>query len=203
MSDYDLLLQDTGETTTGRWATVTQASPLRVKIDGDTSALGFTPDSLVSNLAVSDRVWVQVYKRRLVIVGKSGGAGLLGPYPVGAIYMSVVSTSPATLFGGTWSALQDRFLVGAGGTYAVNATGGEATHVLTTAEMPAHQHVIQTNFSSGTTAHGHNSGGNKVADASSVQNGTASDHLTNSAGSDGAHNNLPPYLAVYMWKRTA
>lgn len=49
-------------------------------------------------------------------------------YPVGSIYMSVNSTSPATLFGGTWEQMKDRFLVGAGNDYAVNSTGGSTTH---------------------------------------------------------------------------
>ena len=58
-------------------------------------------------------------------------------YPVGSIYMSVNSTSPATLFGGTCTQLQNRFLLGAGSSYTAGATGGEATHTLTVSEMPA------------------------------------------------------------------
>ena len=58
-------------------------------------------------------------------------------YPVGSIYMSVNSTSPATLFGGTWTQIQDTFLLAAGSTYAAGATGGEATHTLTENEMPS------------------------------------------------------------------
>lgn len=55
------------------WATVTAASPLAVRLDGDTAALASTPSSLVRNLAVNDRVWVQVSGRRVVIQGRSGG----------------------------------------------------------------------------------------------------------------------------------
>lgn len=55
----------------GRWATVTQASPLRVKLDGETTALAVTPDTLVAGLVADDRVWVQVYRRRLVVLGKA------------------------------------------------------------------------------------------------------------------------------------
>lgn len=61
-------------------------------------------------------------------------------YPVGSIYQSINNTSPSTLFGGQWVAIQDRFLVGAGEAYSGKATGGEATHKLTIAEMPSHQH---------------------------------------------------------------
>jgi hypothetical protein len=67
-------------------------------------------------------------------------------YPVGAIYMSVNPTSPASLFGGTWEALKNRFLVGAGDTYAVNATGGATTH---THPLSANGHADITYFWTG------------------------------------------------------
>ena len=63
-------------------------------------------------------------------------------YPVGSIYMSVNNTSPASLFGGTWEQLKDRFLLGCGDTYSNGATGGEASHVLTEEEMPSHEHEL-------------------------------------------------------------
>ena len=49
-------------------------------------------------------------------------------YPVGSIYMSVNSTSPETLFGGTWVQIKDTFLLSAGDTYTAGNTGGSATH---------------------------------------------------------------------------
>ena len=58
-------------------------------------------------------------------------------YPVGSIYMSVNSTNPSALFGGTWVQLKDKFLLGAGDSYAAGATGGEAAHLLTNDELPA------------------------------------------------------------------
>lgn len=60
-------------------------------------------------------------------------------YPVGSIYQSTKATSPATLFGGTWRQLKDRFLLGAGSKSA-GAVGGEENHKLTVAEMPSHTH---------------------------------------------------------------
>lgn len=118
-------------------------------------------------------------------------------YPIGAIYMSVNSTSPATLFGGTWEQLKDRFLLGAGDTYTNGSTGGEATHTLTVNEMPSHDHPITCTYQ--TT-------GSPSASSTSIQgtnNYLASYSKTDARGGGQAHNNMPPYLVVYMWQRTA
>lgn len=129
---------------------------------------------------------------------------LLNAYPIGSIYMSVNSTSPATLFGGTWEQLKDRFLLGAGSTYSNGETGGEATHTLTENEMPSHRHaangVAFLNPSSDPqTAYIAMRSVN--LDDLTPSGGTASE--THSAGGGQSHNNMPPYLVVYMWKRTA
>ena len=121
-------------------------------------------------------------------------------YPVGSIYMSVNSTSPATFIGGTWEQLKDRFLLGAGDTYSNGATGGEATHTLTKSELPAEK--LNIYVSSGWLGYK-----NTTANAGSgiaglgYQDGTAL--KTENMGSGNAHNNMPPYLVVYIWKRTA
>lgn len=72
-------------------------------------------------------------------------------YPVGSIYMSVNSTSPATLFGGTWTQIQDTFLLAAGTNHAAASTGGAETVTLATANLPSHNHSV------GAHAHGLNS----------------------------------------------
>lgn len=64
----------------------------------------------------------------------------LAAYPVGSYYMSSNSTSPAVLFGGTWTQIQNRFIFAAGSGYSVNSTGGSATKTLSVANMPAHSH---------------------------------------------------------------
>ena len=119
-------------------------------------------------------------------------------YPVGAIYMSVNSTNPKTLFGGTWVQIKDRFLLAAGTTYKAGATGGEATHTLTVDEIPNHQHVLWYP----------NEGGEQSAaigypEAGSKNTWYAEASKTGGAGGGVAHNNMPPYLSVYVWKRTA
>ena len=157
-------------------------------------------------------------------------------YPVGSIYMSVNSTSPATLFGGTWVQLQNTFLLAAGSSYTAGATGGEATHTLTAQEMPIHGHNVHI-FNANTTAYdayvydrlgtgwGKASSGGRLGSSTlawqnasyktagrnwenfSPSETTAGNGdlagATGGNGGGGAHNNMPPYLVVYMWKRTA
>jgi hypothetical protein len=124
-------------------------------------------------------------------------------YPVGAVFISVVSTSPATLFGGTWSAFATgRTLVGIDTADTafdtVQETGGEKTHLLSAAEMPSHSHQ--------TTANGgyYFYGGPGGSPAQGGGYGTQSNTLrTDNQGGGAVHNNLQPYIVVYMWKRTA
>ena len=147
-------------------------------------------------------------------------------YPIGSIYLSVNSTSPSTLFGGSWTQLKDRFLLGAGSTYSSGATGGAATHKLSVAEMPSHAH--DTPFFNNMTNNGEMKSdfigvfGKGVTASQALkdtgqtstmemwwinQTNTAEGnewaYLTSAKGSGSAHNNMPPYLVVYMWKRTA
>lgn len=64
----------------------------------------------------------------------------LAAYPVGAYYISSNSTSPASLFGGTWTQITNRFIYAAGSGYTVGATGGSTTKTLTTNNLPSHSH---------------------------------------------------------------
>lgn len=124
----------------------------------------------------------------------SGGISFDDVYPIGSIYMSANSTDPGTLFGGTWQQLQDRFLLGAGSTYTAGSTGGETDHTLTTAEMPTHSHGVKLTSQAVQT-------GTSYARLSST--GSFTSGLISDEGSGQAHNNMPPYLVVYMWQRTA
>ena len=131
--------------------------------------------------------------------------------------MSVNATSPSTLFGGTWDRIQDRFLLAAGNSYSAGATGGEATHKLSVAEMPSHEGHMYSNFDDSDWAARN---GDKNSYFLNANNATGffskyEDRpykivSTNemimqgySRGGSQSHNNMPPYLAVYMWKRTA
>lgn len=121
-------------------------------------------------------------------------------YPVGSIYISASATSPSTLFGGTWESIGGRFLLGADATYAAGSTGGEATHELTISEIPKHIHNINASYSN----IGSSSSVNGKLLAGDNDNGWLWDFTsTGETGGNAAHNNMPPYLAVYMWQRTA
>ena len=76
-------------------------------------------------------------------------------YPIGSIYTSTRNVSPATFLGGTWSQIKDTFLLTAGDTYQAGTTGGEASHTLTSSEMPSHYHTVDShNHSVDAHAHG-------------------------------------------------
>lgn len=139
-------------------------------------------------------------------------------YPVGSIYMNVNSTNPGTLFGGTWEQIQGKFLLGMSSSYPAGSQGGEATHTLTTSEIPSHAHGIieasnasfvypSSRTSSATSSTGQyslllNDTGNGYVreNLAGVGRIIASDNIENRGQS---HNNMPPYLSVYIWKRTA
>lgn len=137
---------------------------------------------------------------------RSGGSG--GQiFPVGAIYLSTSSENPGRLFGGTWERIKDAFLLAAGDDYAPGTSGGEAEHKLTEPELPTLSGTSPNLFAGGQSSG--TSGILKHTVASNRQyttNGTSTNswqYLTISFGGGSAHNNMPPYLAVYVWRRTA
>ena len=132
-------------------------------------------------------------------------------YPVGSIYLSVSDANPTVLFGGTWERIQNVFLLGASDYYPSGSTGGEFEHTLTVDEMPNHQHDIRNQEGVGdnglcATIDGVTSGEDgtswcfwdKPVDKTNNRSGN---FATTFVGGSQPHNNMPPYLAVYMWKR--
>lgn len=118
-------------------------------------------------------------------------------YPIGSIYTSYVSTSPASIYGGSWEQITDRFLLGAGSTYSAGATGGASTVSLSSSTtMRSHRHSF-----SGARA---TSGGSNYSYLTIRGNANSGAYLTSSyTGSGSAHQNMPAHMNVYMWKRTA
>ena len=118
-------------------------------------------------------------------------------YPVGSIYLNTTNVNPTTLFGGTWEQIKDRFLLACGSTYTNGATGGEATHKLTINEMPSHKHNTQGQWQTAGS-------GNRCLSYNKISGDPVrTDNPILATGGNQAHNNMPPYLAVYVWKRTA
>lgn len=127
-------------------------------------------------------------------------------YPVGSIYISTTSTfNPNTAWGGTWVKTADgRCLIGANSTYPLGSTGGEAKHTLTENELPLIEgHAL------GVSTYGSASSGHfkiKKENPCALNAGTGNNDLSDvyfGFGGNLSHNNMQPYLAVYMWKRTA
>lgn len=123
-------------------------------------------------------------------------------YPVGSIYSNISdSTNPATLFGvGTWVAIEGRVVVGLDPAQTefdtAGETGGEKTHTLTQAELPAYNIAFQkSDVSTASPNFG-----------AKAWPGTGNNPVTENVaagGSGQAHNNLQPYVVAYVWKRTA
>ena len=141
-------------------------------------------------------------------------------YPVGSIYMSTENTSPASMFGGTWEQIKDCFLWATGDTTSITYTqngvsvtrsltagsrAGELTHKLTVNEMPSHTHNLRSvTDNSPITRWATSTGGDNyvgvIASNNTYNYGSKLIYNEDTGGSQ-AHNNMPPYLAVYCWKR--
>ena len=143
--------------------------------------------------------------------GMTWAEAVLALYPVGSIYMSVDEASPASCFGGTWEWLKDRFLLGTGDNYALGDVGGAATHMLTADELP---NITDDIALRGTKSQYSSIVGNNTevfkyeietnsASTFALDGSGCITRLTMSFGGDQPHNNMPPYLAVNMWKRVA
>lgn len=146
----------------------------------------------------------------------------LSAYPIGSYYWSSNATNPSEIFGGEWEQIKDTFVLAAGDNHNVGETGGEETHILTQQELPNYQ-LPETSLTG--------SFGDVYAGSSLIANGVFSSYTTvtnryysqisqsgpnawrvyqfngththNSGGSNMAHNNMPPYLVAYCWKRIA
>ncbi len=142
-------------------------------------------------------------------------------YPVGSIYMNVNNVDPGQIFGGTWVQIEDTFLLAAGQTYAAGATGGESSHALTKEELPTEHMTFRRIYNTAdgsmidVMASSETDGSIGVADGTQGRPNinfhaatisgltTGQKAMQYTYGGNQAHNNMPPYLAVYVWRRTA
>ena len=139
----------------------------------------------------------------------------LKTYPVGSIYISASSTNPSTIYGGTWERYgQGKTLVGLNESETefstVNKIGGEKTHTLTVNEMPSHNHDFRystdnavTFYNAGVGKDGTYTGDNYLGFSNSVSLFASYVVVLSNTGSSQPHNNLQPYITVYMWKRVS
>lgn len=189
--------------------------------------VGTTPPRDVYVYDIVTKTWVN----QGVIEGPPGPKGKDGEnwsldlaYPIGSFYMSTVATSPASIYGGTWEQKQGRMLIGVGTetdangtqrTFTARQTGGNYTHALSVNEMPSHNHSPihvaggNTNnytfgiFDKNNNAHKANVFGisNEILYQDFVTDDTSI--VDSNIGGNQAFDNLPPYLAVYIWERVA
>ena len=136
--------------------------------------------------------------------GKVKGWANNSQHPIGSIYISTSSTfNPQTTWGGTWKKTADgRCLIGANDTYPLGSTGGEAEHALSIYELPSHSHGIYgaDSRSGNITLDKARFSYKDKGQTTSYVSGILGTEMT---GNGKAHNNMQPYLAVYIWERTA
>lgn len=134
---------------------------------------------------------------------KGDPLSVLEAYPIGSIYISTNATSPATLFGGNWDEIHGAFLFANSALHKAGEIGGEEKHVLKEKEIPVHYHdeYVGNDGGDGSVPEGYY-GFTSIA-CVSENTYWAKGSKTSEAGGGQAHNNMPPYLSVYMWQRVS
>lgn len=134
---------------------------------------------------------------------KGDPLSVLEAYPIGSIYISTNATSPATLFGGNWDEIHGAFLFANSALHKAGEIGGEEEHVLKEKEIPVHYHdeYVGNDGGDGSVPEGYY-GFTSIA-STSKNTYWAKGSKTSEAGGGQAHNNMPPYLSVYMWERVS
>lgn len=117
-------------------------------------------------------------------------------YPVGSVYISFNSTSPSSLFGGTWQRIKDTFLLANGDTYAANTSGGSATKTITVNNMPAHNHSVN---SAGSHNHTASTGASGVHNHTASTGGAGSHTHTASSNTTGNHTHARGTMNITGW----
>lgn len=175
-----------------------------IKVTASSQTLELHPFNKTSATFVFASVSAGTVYYNLSIAGTTGVLSFYNPksgfFPIGHIFISTSSTSPASTFGGTWEQIKDKFLLAAGDTYSANTTGGSANAVVV-----SHQH-IGINWDNET---------NITLDNTNTANApyyrfdygrTSKTQMainTSFAGESGTGKNMPPYITVYMWKRVS
>ena len=142
----------------------------------------------------------------------NGKASKLDVYPVGTYYYSSSSTSPASLFGGSWTAIVDAFIFGSGKNYKAGDMGGELVHTLKLSEIPHHNHYmsnadpdVRALVIGGQTGTVETTAGFVAGGTDSLWNGIEKRRIpiTDYTGGGNAHNNMPPFITANIWRRVS
>lgn len=130
-------------------------------------------------------------------------------YPIGSIYMSISNTSPSVLFGGTWEQIKDRFLLSAGDSYEAGSTGGKTSYTLSANIGAVNSNTSSLGYVAGSpTEYQRGNYPTFVVYGASATGGESIGWNHSTAVTEQGVNNRnvtiePPYLTVYMWKRTS
>ena len=133
---------------------------------------------------------------------------LLSMFPVGAYYITESTTSPASLFGGKWVQVKDRFILGATSNSQLGREGGVASVTLTVAQIPPHGH--KPHEWALITSAGANTGNLQITRTNSgkelgnefIQD-SEQNRYTSQEGGGQSHTNIPPYRMANIWRREA
>lgn len=124
-------------------------------------------------------------------------------FPVGYIYLSATEIDPSIYFGGKWEQIKDRFLLTAGNTYKNGAVGGESSHKLSLEEIPSHRHDNLYGDNGVRRGAGWGTGTTHTGTLNEMTNNDWESLHTGYSGGSKAHNNMPPYIVIYAWKRVS
>ena len=210
-------------TVSAKWGAIYSSDPASGENSGQVPTTAWVQKLLADALAKQKTAYEQAIS---TAVTAAKTQAKLDAHPVGSYYWSNDSTSPATLFGGTWEALPAGYTLIAQGsgsdsfgsfTYTAGTKYGERMHKLTTDELA--KHTVTTHFKTGFNSYcmgepwngngASNSWTNTVNTPAGSGTGTAfnqtieMDLTSNPVGGDAAHNNIPPVVAAYVWLRTA
>ena len=166
-----------------------------------TSGQANDDSNVLTQIYTNDNINTSLWMRKRYTQGNFSPWVPLATYPVGAVYLSLSATSPASIYGGTWTQIKDRFLVGAGSRNFAGNWGGTEYVTLTADQIPAHTHTVSLARRDGSTVAWSTS--SAIGRYSGDSGGAAFTMASGYAGGGNYHENRPPYYVVYIWRRTA
>ena len=194
-------------TSTAKWGAVYSSDPARGENSGQVPTTAWVQKLLADALAKQKAAYEQAIS---TAVSDAQTKAKLDAHPVGSYYWSNDSTSPATLFGGTWEALPAGYTLIAQGsgtddygsfTYTAGQKYGERKHLITTDELASHGHTYTLDTTKKGTSQNN---GSWFVDAGTIgEQATGKSRSTDATGKSVPHNNLSPSIASYGWRRTA